>query len=336
MVMDEPRPEAEQQRAEKASRLLGAGAMTALSLAYPLVSGWYFWHDWFKFLGRDTPVTVGMPGVSVPVNDYLITWLSPWRLVLAMITAKLLFSSAKKLRQGASDAKALSILTLFGVLAPQVVWYFEFANDWSAGRGLGSIAMLFFAVTMLPAMILAKGKGALAGWGALADNNKARVMGGAIGLGWLAMAAMSLVDHSFQLLDGMKTFAAATAVLPLAALAMLGLYRQKTWGMLAGGATVAAAGASAVALGDTSIQATGTTMDLAFGTVANSPIASAAIPAVLLALLMRPFLTGAAKKVAGVEEQQTGVRIDTTASSSSEDDRELATSDAADARRRAG
>ncbi|MBL8681384.1 MAG: hypothetical protein JNK05_19555 [Myxococcales bacterium] len=334
--MEEPRSEAEQEGAERTSRLLGAGAMTALSLAYPLMSGWYFWHDWFKYFGRDTPLTVGMPGVSVPVNELLITWLSPWRVILAMITAKLLFTSAKKLRQGASDAKALSMLTLFGVLAPQIVWYFEFANDWNAGQGFGSIAMLFAAATMIPALLLAKGKGALAGWGKLADENKPRVMAGAVGLGWLAMAAMSLVDHSFQLLDGMKTFAAATAVLPLAALAMLGLYRQKTWGMLAGGATVAAAGASAVALSDTSIQATGTTMDLAFGTVANSPVTAAAIPAVIFALLMRPFLSGAAKKVAGVEERETGIRVDASASAANVDESESPLNSGAESRRRAG
>lgn len=333
--MDDPRSEAEAPRDERTSRWLGAGAMTALSITYPLLSAWYFWHDWFKYYTREGPMVVGLPGVAVPVNEFMITWLSPWRVLLALITTSLLWSSAKKLRAGEKSGKALSMLTLLGVLAPQVVWYFEFVNDWNGGRGFNAVALLFLAATALPALLLSSGKGALAGWGKLDGAHKTRVMASSIGLGWLAMAAMSLVDHSFQLVDGLRAYGLALATMPLAALAMVGLFRQRTWGMLAGGATIAAAGASAVALSDTTIQATGTTMDAAFAAVAGSPWSATAIPAVIFALLMKPFVMGAAKKVAGTEEGTTGVRVDAATDSGEDEGRELLDDAAIDARRKA-
>jgi hypothetical protein len=286
--------------------------MTALSIAYPLGAAWYFWHDWFKFARRDGPFLVGLPGVAVPVNEWMITWLSPWRVVMAWITARALASAAKKLRAGEADGGALSILALFGLVLPQSFWLFEFVNDWHGARGLDAIALGAVAVTVLPALLLAKGaRGALSGWGALDRAHQGRVMGAGVLMGWVALAAMSLVDHGFQLRGGLQAMGAGMLTLPLAALAMLGLFRQRAWGMLAAFGAVGALGASAVGLSHSEILPTGTAMDTALETVASAPLLSAAVPAVLLALLLRPFATGLVKRAVGASESETRVRVET-------------------------
>ena len=282
--------------------------MTALSLAYPLIAGLYFWQDWGRYVGSERPQYIGASGFAVPVNDQLMTVLSPWRVLMAMITAKVLFTSARKLRQGAGDGKALSLLALFGLVLPQTAWGLEFVNDWRGGEGAPAVAALALAATALPAALISRGGGALEGWGKLSGAPARRALGAAVGLGWMAMAAMSLADHSYQLRNAGGAIGAALATLPLAALAMIGLFRQRTWGMLAGGAAAAAAGASVAALSGATILPTGTSMDAAFATLASAPVLGAAIPAVALALLLRPFVRGAARKLAGTDES-TGVRV---------------------------
>jgi hypothetical protein len=271
--------------------------MTALSIAYPIVTLGYFWHDWFKYVKRGIPLLVGPAGFAIPVSEWMLTVLSPWRVLTAVLTAKLLFSSAKKLREGARDGGAMSMLTLLGVVLPQAFWYFEFVNDWNAGRGLIPAALAMLAATVLPAMALQRGDGALSGWERMERGLSTRVMASAIGLGWLATAAMSLVDHAYQLRHGMGAYFAALVTIPLAALAMKGLFRQRTWGMLAGMGAVTAAGASAVSLADAQIVETGTAMDRAFGLVAGSPTAAAAVPSVVLMALLAPFVLGMLKSV---------------------------------------
>lgn len=290
--------------------------MTALSLAYPFAAFWYFWHDWIKYAREAARVWIGGWGVAVPVNEAMLTLLSPWRVVLAAVTAKLLFSSANKLRKGESNAKALSMLTLFGLLLPQSVWLFEFVNDWQAGEGLGMVALVMATVAAVPALMMSVGKkGALSQWGGLDESMKARVMGSAVGMGWLGMAAMSLVDHSYQLRGTTGPFWAAIATMLLAAVSMVGLFKQKTWGLLTSIGAVGAAGAGAVALSNAHIIEGGTPIDTAFSAVADSPVLSAAVPALVLFALLRPFFAGMAKQVAGASPTtataptSTGVRV---------------------------
>lgn len=292
--------------------------MTALSLAYPFAALWYFWHDWIKYATEAAHVWVGRWGVAVPVNDWMVTLLSPWRVALAAVTAKLLFSSANKLRKGEPNAKALSLLTLFGLVLPQSIWLFEFVNDWRGGEGLGTVAAVMAAIAAVPALLMSVGKkSALSQWGALDESMKGRVMGAAVGMGWLGMAAMSLVDHSYQVRGPTGAFGAAIATMLLSVLSMVGLFKQKSWGLLTSIGAVGAAGAGAVALSNAHIVEGGTAIDGAFATVADAPVLSAAVPALVLLALLRPFFTGMAKKVAGVDadaherSESTRVRVAT-------------------------
>jgi len=80
-------------------------------------------------------------------------------------------------------------------------------------------------------------------------------MGAAIGMGWLGMAAMSVIDHSYQLFGASIAPAAVTTML-LAALSMAGLFRQKSWSLLTSLGAAGAAGATAVQVSNSATLAT--------------------------------------------------------------------------------
>jgi hypothetical protein len=316
--VDESPNESPTPRDEKTGRLLGAGAMTALSIAYPFAALWYFWHDWIKYARDAHRVWIGAPGIAVPVNEAMITLLSPWRVALAALTAKLLFSSASKLRKGEQNAKALSFLTLFGLLLPQSFWLFEFVNDWLGGEGLAKVGAMMLAIVALPTLAMARGDGAIGRWGGLDESNKKRVMGAAVGMGWLGMAAMSFVDHSYLARGGSGALWASIATMVLSAITMAGLFKQKTWALFASLGAVGAAGAGAVALSNATLLEGGTPIDGALAAVANAPFAAAAIPALVLFALLRPFFAGVAKAAVGKDpsiaaqpDERTHVRIAT-------------------------
>lgn len=341
--MDEPRNEGtpfDKTQDERLGRVMGAGAMTALSLAYPFAALAYFWHDWIKYARDASRVLIGTWGIAVPVNDWMITLLSPWRVLMAAVTAKLLLDSARKLRRGEDGAKALSLLTLFGMVLPQSIWLFEFVNDWRAGQGLGTVAAMMAAMTALPAVLMSSRAGLIGAWGKLEGQNKARVLGAAVGMGWLGMAAMSIIDHSYQL-RGANVVPAAIATMLVAALSMVGLYRQKGWALLTSLGAVGAAGATAAQISNSTVLETGTAMDTALATIATAPVASAALPSLVLLALMHPFYKGMLSQLAGKSEARSvsdssGVRVDTSEPSADEQqpvERASADSEAARERR---
>lgn len=318
--MDEPRNEGtpfDKSQDERLGRVMGAGAMTALSLAYPFAALAYFWHDWIKYARDASRVLIGTWGIAVPVNDWMLTLLSPWRVLMAAVTAKLLLDSARKLRRAEDGAKALSLLTLFGLVLPQSIWLFEFVNDWRAGQGLTTVAAMMAAMTALPAVLMSTRDGVVGAWGKLEGQNKARVLGAAVGMGWLGMAAMSIIDHSYQL-RGANAVPAAIATMLVAALSMGGLYRQKGWALLTSLGAVGAAGATAAQVSNSTVLETGTAMDTALSTIATAPVASAALPTLVLLALMHPFYKGMIAQLAGKGEprsgsEASGVRVDASA-----------------------
>jgi hypothetical protein len=200
---------------------------------------------------------------------------------------------------------------------PQSIWLFEFVNDWRAGQGFGTVAAIMAAIAAVPALLMSVGKQhILSQWGTLDPSMKGRVMGAAVGMGWLAMAAMSLVDHSYQVRGPSGAFTAAIATMVFSALSMVGLFRQKSWSLLTSLGAVGAAGAGAIALSNAQIIESGTTIDKAFAAVTHAPMLSAAVPALLLFALLHPFFTGMAKKVAGLEtdthnHEATRIRVAT-------------------------
>ncbi len=285
-------------RGKRVRRAIGSASMTALSITYPFAALAYFWYDWGQYVRDAWRVLFGTWGIALPVGEWGFTVLSPWRVALAGLTSAMLLSAAKKLRRGASDAKSFSLLTLFGMLLPQWVWLAEFMNDWQGGQGLGTATAAMAGVTALPAVMMHTRSEAAEPLGMLEGQHKTRVMAAAIGMGWLGMAAMSVIDHSYQLFGASIAPAAITTML-LAALSMVGLFRQKSWSLLTALGAAGAAGATAVQVSNSAILGTGTAMDTAFATVAAAPIVSAALPALVLLAVLSPFYKGMFTHLAG-------------------------------------
>ncbi|HEY4121312.1 MAG TPA: hypothetical protein VGM56_25780, partial [Byssovorax sp.] len=285
---------------EAATNTGAAAAVTALAVAYPALTTWYFWADWFRFLDFGGPMTSTPAGLLIPFGvDGYATVLSPWRIVAAGVTAFLLGRSARKLWRRESDGPALSLLTLWGVLLPQLFWYTEFSADWRSGRGLGTIVLAAFATVVLPTALLVRGKAsALGGWGKLAMA-KGRLLAATAGLGWTALAAMTFLDHSDAFSNVGGAMMAGLATLPLAALGMVGLWRQRTWGLMAAGGAVAALGAMFFGMGDAAYAASGRAMDWFAAAPALHPGVLALAPMAVLTAILAPFVVGMARTVAG-------------------------------------
>jgi hypothetical protein len=272
-------------------------AMTAAAVAYPLVAVPYFWADWFRFLRPGVPMLVEPPmGVLIPAIGAQLTLLSPWRLLAAGVTAALLGVSARRLRRGAPGAHALSLVVLLGLVLPQVFWCGEFFVDWFQGRGFLTACAAWLVAVAVPAVAVAR-RGALDGWGALREG-RGRVVLAAASMGWVAFATTVLFEHARQFVGAGAAFTAAFVAMGSAALGMVGLLRQRTWGLVA--SLSAAVSLALVVFGvRESYVSIGSLMDV----VMAGPVqtATALVPGLLLVGLLGPFIAGFFRRAVGQE-----------------------------------
>jgi len=210
------------------------------SASYAVLAVWYLYHDFFKFLGRGMPTVVDRSGYAVQVNCHIWTLLAPSRLGL-LLAVGLLGVSAHRLWQQRTGARALALVTLWGVLLPQVLWFTEFVIDWHYGKGLVPTAIAGLALVCVPTMLLFEGKNTLGDWRPMADN-RTRLLLTAIASAWVVFGASEYLDHSYQLSSDLA-FGGAMLAGGLGVLAVIGLLRLRVWGLIA---AVAAAGSLAV------------------------------------------------------------------------------------------
>lgn len=271
-------------------------AVTALAWVYPLVTAGYFWADWLRFLRRGTPLIFDAAGLIIPANPGQFSLLAPWRVLHAVVTAGLLFSASRRLRQGAPGARAFSNIVLLGVLLPQVLWYGELSLDWFHGRGFGAVMLGGLAAVLLPAVSLGRRARVVEGWGSPGPL-AGRVMSASVALGWFGFWAAYFRENLHHLRDTGGAMAALLATMVLAAAGMVGLYRQRAWGVLAATSSTAMLALSLGSLvGGRGVMNT-------LGALASSPftLLSLSMPALVMGALLGPFLAGFFRKLVGSE-----------------------------------
>lgn len=227
---------------------IAAILVAGLTAAYAALSIWYFHHDFFRFLTPGAFTLTDRSGWVVSVDGaYLWSVLSPWRLVGAGIAVAMLGASAAALWSGRPRARAMTLLTLWGVLLPQVFWYTELVVDWHRGAHLLDVLVAGLAAAAIPTALLITRGSTQDHW--LTDWNPApgrtRLLGLAIALCWIAFAASEFLDHSYQLESWTAYMGALFAIL-MAALAVRGIYHLRAWSLWAG--MLAAAGLALVPL----------------------------------------------------------------------------------------
>lgn len=227
---------------------MAAILVAGLAAAYAALSAWYFHQDFFQYLTAGAFTLTDRSGWVVSVDGaYLWSVLSPWRLVGAGIAVIMLGASAAALWGNRPRARTMTLLTLWGVLLPQVFWYTEFVVDWHRGAHLFDVLVAGLAAAAVPtALLMTRGS---ARSGVLTDWNPApgrfRLLGLAIALCWIAFAASEFLDHSYQL-ESWAAYIGALVAIPMAALAVRGIYHLRAWSLWAG--MLAAAGLALVPL----------------------------------------------------------------------------------------
>lgn len=276
-------------------------ALGAMSIAYFGLSVLYFWQDWFQYLHADSPMLIGPAGVVIPATDCMSTILGPWRVPLALLAVVLLGVSALKLWRGTARSRVLALVTLWGVLLPQVLWYTEFVVDWHTGQVFTVVLAALFAVAV-PTALLFEGRKTLGAWGATAG--RARLFFATVALGWIGFLSTNLLDHSFQV-ESTTAYLGALLAIPLSAAAIIGILRLRSWALWA---AVAAAGSLAIvpfALSDAAYRRSGGYIDtFVQGTTTTTFAAlfAALIPIAIVWLCIAPYLHAFIRKCAkGIE-----------------------------------
>jgi hypothetical protein len=237
------------ERAQTERTRAAALTMGILAVAYSALSLFYFYEDFFRHLGSGS-FLVDRSGIAVPVAGHSFAWtlLSPWRLVFASVAVALLAVSAQRLWRGRANARALSLLTLWGVVLPQVLWYTEFLVDWHGGQAIATALFAALAIVAMPTMLLYEGSETLGDWGSLVPG-RGRLLASAIALGWVAMLGTELLDHSYQMPTWIS-FGAALASVGLAGAAISGILELRSWALWAGVGSALASGRVPVSCGD--------------------------------------------------------------------------------------
>jgi hypothetical protein len=199
-------------------------------------------------------------------------------------------------------AKVASLVALWGVLLPQVLWYTEFLVDWNAGVGVTTAVIGAIGLVALPTALLFDGSSTLTGW-PLATG-RIRILITAIAVGWLGLLATNMIDHSYQL-DSWFAYTSALAAIPLAALSIYGLIRLRTWALWTSIGTALAVGMVAFAFTWTSYTlsggyfgAPGYIDSFVHSTTSCSlrVVSAALLPALAIAALTAPFLHACFKR----------------------------------------
>ncbi len=276
-------------------------ALGAMSIAYFGLSVMYFWQDWFQFLHADSPMHIGSAGVAIPVNGCMATILGRFRVPLALLAVVLLGVSGLKLWRGTARSRVLALVTLWGVLLPQVFWYTEFVVDWHRGQVFTVVLAALFVVSV-PTALLFEGRKTFGAWGASAG--RARLFFATVGLGWIGFLSTNLLDHSYQV-QSTTAYLGALLAIPLSAAAIIGILRLRSWALWA---AVAAAGSLAIvpfALSDAAYARSGGYIDTfvhSTTSTTGAAIFAALIPVALVWLCVAPFLHAFIRKCAkGIE-----------------------------------
>lgn len=276
---------------------LAAIVIASLAVSYSLLSVYYFYEDFFKYLGHGAAVYSDRTGWLVSVDGrYLFTILSPWRLFGAALAVAMLGVSAVALWRGRPKARALSLITLWGVLLPQVLWYTEFVTDWHHGRGMTDIVALAFLAVLAPSLLLWRRGQALADWQTRWPD---RLLGLTVACAWIGFAASEFVDHSY-IMASWTAYIGALVAMPLAALAVKSLYHLRAWGLWAGVAAAVALSMVPLAASFTTYTGTGGFIDDVRMTTAGSDTriaASMLLPLAAIWLLAAPYLHAFVRKL---------------------------------------
>ena len=277
---------------------IAAFLLAGLTATYAALSVWYFYQDFFQHLTAGTLTTMDRSGWLVSVDGaYLWTVLSPWRMAGASLTVALLGISAAALWYGRPRARTLALLTLWGVLLPQVFWYTEFAVDWHQGAHLGTILLTALAAVAVPSALLHAGERTLTDWNPA--PGRTRLLALAVAVGWIGFAASEFLDHSYQL-QSWAAYTGALAALALAALAVHGIFHMRAWSPWAG--MGAAIGLAMIPLAATwsSYWSTGGYIDsihcMTAGTDARVAL-SALLPVAVVWALGAPYLHGFVRRL---------------------------------------
>ncbi len=283
---------------EQARTRLAAAAMAAFAATYALLGGWYLYHDFFKFLGRNAPTTFDGSGYAVAVNCQLMTVLSPWRLGGLILAVALLAVSARRLLRGHSGARALSLFTLWGVVLPQLFWYTEFVVDWRAGFGLSTTVLAGLALVLVPTALMFEGKSTLSDWRRVSAG-RFRLLLTAVASAWVAFGATEFIDHSYQLNSSMAYGGALTAAI-LGIIGAFGLMRLRVWGLFAVVAAAASLALVPLAFNWTPYMFTGGYIDSFVVSTSGSgfqSVLAAAMPLALVGACAAPFLKSVVQRM---------------------------------------
>lgn len=283
---------------------LWTGALTAL---YTLGTAGYFWEDVLRFVGADRAIAIDSAGFAVQLDGVLWTVLSPWRVMLASLTAVLLGASAVALWTRLPRARVLAIITLWGLMLPQVFWHTEFLLDWHDGAYLMVPVAVGLAAVAVPTALLFgrnlvrrfEGRDTLTGWATL-SYGRARLVGSAIALSWVGFAGTQFMDHSYRL-DSNLAWAGAFMAVLFGGLAVAGILRLRAWALWSG--VISAVSLSLVplaAMWTPYHENVGYHLDWVAGTMANSPLKLVLwilLPLVVVWIFAGPFLRDFVRKL---------------------------------------
>lgn len=280
---------------------IAALSVAGIAVAYAVVSVWYFYEDFFKYLQVGAVMTADRSGWLASVDyPYLWTILSPWRIVGAALAVALLGVSARSLWHGLPRARALTLLSLWGVLLPQVFWYTEFVIDWHQGAHLVDVVLVALIGAALPTVLLFAGRAAtLRDWNP--QPGSVRLLGLAVAMCWLAFAGTEFLDHSYQVLSW-TAYASALAAVALGALAAHGLFHLRAWALWAGVGAAVALALVPVATASSCYLASGGYMDeirMAMAGNDNRLALSMVAPVAVVWILGAPYLHGFVRKLRG-------------------------------------
>ncbi|MEM9490876.1 MAG: hypothetical protein AAGC55_17140, partial [Myxococcota bacterium] len=280
-------------------------SLAAIAISYSLLSVFYFYEDFFKYMGDGVPMTSDRTGwmvlVAAPAcwgGSELWTILSPWRLLGAGLAVAMLGFSAIGLWRGQPRARALSLITLWGVLLPQVLWYTEFLVDWHGGQGVCDAVMLALAICAVPTALLIRSGRPLADW---SPTGSGRLLAFAVATAWIGFLASAFLDKSYQLTSWLAYSGALTALV-LSVVAVKGIYHMRVWGLLAGIGAAVALAMVPLSASWTSYWHSGGYIDAFQAATAGSDlrvVMSMILPAALLTAIAAPFLGGFARKLRG-------------------------------------